>query len=190
MRKAQKTIYYLPLRTASTLIICVRDVDTGENLDNILGLPKVFDVSQQPSDVATCWNYKNSLQCVKNWTGGHNKNQNKIFHSHRDKRHKFPLRIDSFARDRRYKKKTWTLMRGCLLCPSFSGALAAQGDYVWQPTWDNCLDIYGTWVLSAQLELELKLELDVPKIGLSIVIYWLCSNLTTTPSYLIIDSLI
>lgn len=41
--------------------------------------------------------HKMLYNVLKTQTGCYNKNQNKIFHSHRDKRHKFPLRIDSFA---------------------------------------------------------------------------------------------
>lgn len=36
------TIYYLQLRTGSTLINCVRVVDSGEKFNNISGLPKLF----------------------------------------------------------------------------------------------------------------------------------------------------
>lgn len=133
-----------------------------------------FGLSQPPSsgasgNVLKLQNF--SMCCVKTKRQAIIKNQNKIFHSHWDKRHKFPLRIDPFAaRQTIQKKKNLVMLRGCPQFLSFSGALAAQGDYVWQPTWDKCLDTghYGTWVLSAKLELDVsKLASVLWFIGLS-----------------------
>lgn len=144
-------------------------------IQQYFGLAKTFLVFRSLPRLglrATCWNYKIS-QCVvlKTKRQAIIKNQNKIFHSHWDKRHKFPLRIDPFAaRQTIQKKKNLVMLRGCPQFLSFSGALAAQGDYVWQPTWDKCLDTghYGTWVLSAKLELDVsKLASVLWFIGLS-----------------------
>lgn len=97
-------------------------------IQQYFGLAKTFLVSRSLPRLglrATCWNYKIS-QCVvlKTKREAIIKNQNKIFHSHWDKRHKFPLRIDPLAARRQtIQKKTWSCWEGVRSSCRFRGHL-------------------------------------------------------------------
>lgn len=98
------------------------------------GLPKLFLVIHSRPRLglrATCWNYKIS-QCVMLKTKRaaiikkkkkRKKQQNKIFHSHWDKRHKFPLRIDLLAARQTLLKKTCLCWEGVRRSRRFRGQL-------------------------------------------------------------------
>lgn len=97
-------------------------------IQQYFGLAKTFLVSRSLPRLglrATCWNYKIS-QCVvlKTKREAIIKNQSKIFHSHWDKRHKFPLRIDPLAARRQtIQKKTWSCWEGVRSSCRFRGHL-------------------------------------------------------------------
>lgn len=148
-------------------------------IQQYFGLGKTFLVSRSLPRLglrATCWNYKIS-QCVvlKTKRQAIIKNQNKIFHSHWDKRHKFPLRIDPLAARRQtIQKKLGHVERVSAVPIVFGGTCGSR----WLCLTADLGQVSGHGTLR-DMGTKCKTRIRRVGIGLSIVIYWLILNVST-----------